>query len=89
MLESMHHHWIDRLAIAAGILSGVALYPQIYIILTSPGIVGVSATTYAVILGNNIVWLAYSLHRRLLSLGIASVLNILGSGAVVVWFFTA
>ena len=83
-----HHHWIDKLAVLTGVLSGFALYPQVYIVIMSASAENVSITTYAVILGNSIVWLVYSIHRGLLSLAIPSILNILASAAVMVWFIT-
>lgn len=82
----IHHHFIDKLAIGAGVLSGVALYPQVIYITTQESIVGVSLTTYAIIFLNSFVWLAYSIHRGLFSLGFASILNIIASGIVLAWF---
>jgi len=80
----IHNHWIDRLAIVAGFLSGLALYPQVYLLMTtSPE--GVSIATFAIIFFNSIVWLVYSMHRGLWTLAIPSVLNIIASGAVLVW----
>lgn len=82
----IHNHWIDKLAVAVGVLSGFALYPQVYLIITTPSPEGVSLTMYAIIFLNSIVWLAYSVHRALFSLAIPSVLNIIASAAVLVWF---
>ena len=82
----IHHHVIDRLAIIAGFGSGLALYPQVYLILTNGSPDGVSILTFGVILINSFVWLLYSVHRLLLSLGIASVLNIIASSTVIIWY---
>jgi len=87
MSITIHNHWIDKLALLTGVLSGFALYPQIFIIIMSGSAEGVSLTTYAIIFGNSIVWLMYSIHRGLISLAIPSVLNIFASLAVIVWFF--
>jgi len=84
----LHHHIIDKLAIATGVASGLALYPQVYLVITSASADNVSITTYAIILVNSIVWLVYSIHRDLLLLAIPSVLNILASVAVIAWFIT-
>jgi uncharacterized protein with PQ loop repeat len=81
-----HHHLIDRLAIAAGIFSGIALYPQVIYITTAGTLDGVSLPTYTIIFINSFVWLAYSIHRGLISLGIAAILNIIASGTVLAWF---
>lgn len=75
----LHHHLIDRLALANGFVSGVALYPQVWTVFSSGSTTGVSLPTFLLILLNSIVWLLYALHRGLISLGIASVLNILAS----------
>jgi len=84
----IHNHWIDKLALLTGAVSGLALYPQIFLIFTSGTAESVSITTYAIILMNSIVWLVYSIHRGLLSLAIPSILNIFASAGVIVWFFT-
>ena len=84
----IHNHWIDKLAVLTGVVSGFALYPQIFIIITSGSAESVSLTTYSIILLNSIVWLTYSIHRGLISLAIPSVLNIFASAVVIVWFFT-
>lgn len=82
----IHHHLIDRLAMVAAVFSGLALYPQAISITLSGSTVGVSPLTYAVIFVNSFVWLAYGIHRGLLTVGIASVLNIFASGIVLWWF---
>ena len=87
MLIFIHNHWIDKLAVLTGAVSGFALYPQIFIIITSGSTESVSLTTYAIILLNSIVWLVYSIHRGLISLAIPSILNIFASAAAVIWFF--
>lgn len=88
MPVTIHNHIIDKLAVVAGIASGIALYPQILLIVTGTDKTGVSLVTYGVVFTNSIVWLFYSMHRGLLSLAIASILNIFGTGAVLVWYFT-
>lgn len=83
----IHNHWIDKLAVLTGVLSGFALYPQVFMLVMSGSAENVSLVTYVIILGNSVVWLLYSIHRGLLSLAIPSVLNIFASIAVVIWFF--
>jgi len=82
----IHNHIIDKLALAAAVFSGLALYPQVVTITLQGSTTGVSAITYAVIFVNSFVWLAYALHRGLLTVGIASVLNLIASGIVLSWF---
>lgn len=86
---TFHNHWIDKLAVLTGVLSGFALYPQVFSVIMSGSSENVSLTTYAIIFGNSIVWLIYSIHRRLLSLAIPSILNIFASAALIGWFLTA
>lgn len=76
---TVHHHFIDRLAFLNGFISGVALYPQVITVLLSGSAEGVSLTTFSIIFLNSVVWMFYSIHRGLLSLGIASLLNALAS----------
>lgn len=79
----VHHHFIDRLAFVNSLVSGVALYPQVYAVLSHGVTAGVSFFTYFLIFLNSLVWIMYAIHRGLLSLGVASVLNTLASGALV------
>ncbi len=79
---TIHNHIIDKLALLSGIISGIALYPQVWIIMHSSSLEHFSGTTFAILFLNSFVWLAYAIHRGLLSLGISAMLNILGSGAV-------
>ena len=74
-----HFHWIDKLAFFNGLVSGIALYPQVYQAVVTSNFEGVSGLTYGIVLLNSVVWLAYSVHRRLLSLAIASALNIIAA----------
>lgn len=75
-----HHHFIDKLAFLNGFVSGVALYPQLYSVVTGGSTTELSLATFVIIFVNSIVWLLYSIHRNLLSLGIASLLNSIASG---------
>ncbi len=79
----MHHHFIDKLALLNGFVSGIALFPQVWSVLVSGSSAGISLPTYLLILFNSIVWLFYAMHRRLFSVGISSVFNIVASGILV------
>lgn len=88
-MDSEHHHVIDRIAFIAGIASGVALIPQVWVTLSTGTVEGVSLTTFAVIAINSVVWLLYAMHRGLVALGIASLLNAVAAGTMVgayLWF---
>ena|SRR3989338_1774322 len=79
-----HHHFIDRLAFLNSFISGVALYPQVWVVLRDGVATGVSFFTFVIILLNSVVWLLYAVHRGLLSLAIASTLNIMASAILVI-----
>ena len=68
----IHTHLIDKIAIANGVLSGLALYPQIYDVLFRGGFTNFSSLSLVLILLNSTVWTLYAVHRRLISLFIAS-----------------
>lgn len=78
----LHFHFIDRLAFANGLISGVALFPQLVKVLAFQDASGVSLTSIALILLNSLIWVFYALHRGLISLGIAALLNTFVSGAL-------
>lgn len=79
----IHNHFIDKLAFINGFVSGVALYPQVWTVLTHGAPTGVSITSFLIILINSVVWVAYSVHRGLFSLGVASLLNTVASAILV------
>lgn len=78
-----HHHFIDKIAVFAGIASGLALYPQVYIVITTKDITGLSLISFCIILLNSIVWTMYAIHRRLVALIVSSVLNALASAILI------
>jgi uncharacterized protein with PQ loop repeat len=80
----LHHHLIDRLAIINGFVSGIALYPQVWIVFTQGSTDGLSLTTFLLVLTNSAIWIVYAMHRGLVSLGIASLLNFFASAALIV-----
>ncbi|MDQ5962268.1 MAG: hypothetical protein QG653_75 [Patescibacteria group bacterium] len=79
-----HHHFIDKLAFLNGFISGVALYPQVWKLFTFGSTEGVSFVSFLIIFINSIVWLIYAVHRELISLAVASILNIVASGILTV-----
>ena len=88
MLNS-HHHLIDRLAFVNSLISGVALYPQVWSAVVYGGTDSLSVLTYTLILLNSLVWIMYSIHRALISLGIASILNAIASAILLIAIFIA
>lgn len=79
-----HNHFIDKLAMLSGVVSGITLYPYIFEILVYGVENTLSVTTLYLLFFNNIVWLLYGIHRELISLSLASFLTILASGILLV-----
>jgi len=78
-MPPLHNHLIDKLAVLNGLISGIALYPQVYEVLvngTSNPFLGI---TLFLIFLNNLVWLIYGIHRLLISLMLAASLNMIAS----------
>ncbi|MBL8158804.1 hypothetical protein JNK62_04695 [bacterium] len=79
----IHNHFIDRLAVVTGVISALALLPQVQVIMQATSFEHFSPITFVVIFFNSFVWLTYAIHRQLLTLAIPSIINIFSSGAVV------
>lgn len=82
-----HQHVIDKVAFINGLVSGVALYPQIWIVLVQGSGSSVSGLSFSLIFLNSIVWILYSVHRSLFTLAVTSTLNCIASGILVVISF--
>ncbi|MEK7473580.1 MAG: PQ-loop domain-containing transporter [Patescibacteria group bacterium] len=82
-----HNHPIDLLAEANGLLSGIALYPQVFKALATRQVSDLSPTTFFIIFTTNIIWFAYAIHRRALPVIVASILNGIASGVLIAFFF--
>lgn len=82
-----HNHPIDRLAEANGLLTGIALYPQLFKVIGTREVASLSPSTFFIIFVTNIIWLAYAFHRKSSPIVIAGVLNVISSGALIVLFF--
>lgn len=81
--EIPHNHWIDKIALLNGFAGGVALYPQLYILMTSKiHPTGFSYISFSLILSNSIIWLWYGIHRRIYPLIISSFLNTLAAAMI-------
>lgn len=87
MDPSVHNHVIDKLAFVNSLISGLALYPQVWFVLKTGSIANISLLTFTVILLNSVIWVMYAVHRGLLSLGIASLLNAIASGILIIVIF--
>lgn len=83
-----HNHPIDLLAEANSIVSGIALYPQVFKVLQTRQVADLAPTTFFIIFVTNLVWFMYAVHRRAFPIMLASVLNAISSG-LLIYFFVA
>jgi uncharacterized protein with PQ loop repeat len=83
MVEKHRQHWLDRIAIANGLFSGIALFPQVFKVVWTGDTAGLSLLSFSFIAVNSFIWLLYAMHRGLIALGISSVLNLLASLALI------
>ena len=78
-----HHHPIDRLANVNGIVTGLALWPQLIKALVTHSTEDLSLWAFAIIFINSVVWTAYAWHRSLTPLKVSSILNLVASGVII------
>jgi uncharacterized protein with PQ loop repeat len=74
-----HHHFIDKIILLNGLVSGIGLYPEVFRALVFKKDVAISLVTLVIILVNSFVWLLYSLHRTLRGLFVSSLLNVIAT----------
>lgn len=75
-----HHHPLDKIAELNGLLSGIALYPQVFKAIISRSVTGLSLYTFLFIFINSIIWICYAHHRNLPQVLISSFLNCIAAG---------
>ena len=82
-----HNHAIDQLTIGASLLSGVALYPQVFKAFSTRQVAGLAPSTFFFMTVSNSIWIAYGIHRKSLPLVISGVLNLIASVLILVMYF--
>jgi MtN3 and saliva related transmembrane protein len=82
-----HNHPIDQLTVGASLLSGVALYPQLFKVFATKDVAGLSPATFFILTITNAIWIAYGVHRKSLPLLISGVLNLIASGTILAMYF--
>lgn len=82
-------HFIDKLAKLNGVLTGIALYPQLIKVILTGVKENLSVTAFAIIFINSIVWVVYARHRRITPLIVASALNGIAAAILMVLAFPA
>lgn len=82
-IPGRHRHSIDLLADANALLSGFALYPQLFRAFTEPSSrPGLAPATFFMIFAAQIIWFLYGLHRRSTPIIITSILSAIASGCL-------
>lgn len=82
-----HGHPIDKIAEINGLLSGIALYPQIIKAIIDKSASGLSIYTFALIFLSSVIWIIYAIHRSLPQVLISSSLNCLAAGLLISFIF--
>lgn len=85
--DAFHRHPIDRLGDANGLLTGIALYPQVFHLVMDHSTDGLSPATFFIIGFTSVIWLAYAIHRRVVPLMMSSTMNLLASGLILGFIF--
>ena len=83
--SNKHHNPIDRLAQVNALVSGIALYPQLFKVFITGNVTGFSLLTYILIALNSLIWIIYAIHRNLLPLLISSALNFLAGLGIIIF----
>lgn len=82
-----HNHPIDQLTVGASLLSGVALFPQVFKILETKQVSGLSPSTFFILIVANCIWIAYGIHRKSVPLLISGTLNLVASSLILGMYF--
>lgn len=79
-----HHHPIDFLAAGNALFNGMALYPQLYKVVTTKQVQNLATTTFLMMFVANIVWIMYGIHRKDVAIILSSILILIASGSLLV-----
>jgi uncharacterized protein with PQ loop repeat len=80
-----HTHPLDKIAEINGVLSGIALFPQVFKIATTKTTDDLSVSTFVFILINSLIWTLYARHRSLPQLLLSSLLNGLAAAILLLY----
>lgn len=81
----VHNHWIDKIALLNALVSGITLYPQLFLLLTTDASSdNISALSFCLILSNSLIWFWYGIHHKTYPLIISSLLNTFASGVILI-----
>lgn len=79
---SRHNHRIDMLAQANALVSGFALYPQLFRLIATRETEDLSPTTFLMFFVSNAIWLVYGIHRSALPTIVSAILSVIAAGGV-------
>lgn len=84
-----HRHFIDRIALINAFISAFALYPQLFVLLTTFTIdtESFSMTSFVLVLVSSILWFWYGVHQRAVPLIVSSFLNACAAAGIVLLLF--
>lgn len=85
-LQAKHRHDIDILANINALLSGFALYPQVYKVFNTGSVEDLAYSTFLIIFANSLVWLIYAQHQKIRPLFVSSMLNAAAAGYILFVF---
>jgi uncharacterized protein with PQ loop repeat len=80
--DSRHRHFIDYLAEINSGVAAITLLPQLLKLLSGHSAEDLSVATFVIVTATNVVWFMYGLHRRTPPVIIASSVNFLAGGAI-------
>lgn len=79
-----HAHFIDYLAEINSGISAVALFPQVFSLLSGHASDGLSPLSFFLIALNSMIWFVYGVHRKTPPLIISSSLNAMASIGILI-----
>lgn len=82
----LHRHFIDRAALVNAFISAFALYPQLFVLLTSFRVdtESFSMISFVLVLVSSVLWFWYGVHQRAVPLIVSSFLNACAAGGIIV-----
>lgn len=77
-----HKHPIDHVAALNAIVSGLALYPQVFKVIATRDVSGLEPISFVLFLVSNLVWHAYGWHRRAMPVIVSSACTAIAAAVI-------
>ena len=84
LLPAKHRHLIDYIAEANALVSGFALYPQLFKVICTHEAESLSPITFGMIGSANTMWIMYGFHRKDVAVITSSSLVTIAAGSLFV-----